>query len=144
MTADLRPGDGPGVLLRVCVWCAAAIVVEVALYASYQGHDARFHWFTHFFVGASVALVIMAAVAWRLRGPVPYPLLWVLADHLFAMLPDLLFALGRAHQRWMDLFFGHISTHLVRGRNLTWYVLFLLALAGYLATVDRIARSSRR
>ncbi len=49
--------------LRVCLWCVTAVLAEVGLYASYRGHDARFHWFTHFFVGASAALVVMAVVA---------------------------------------------------------------------------------
>ena len=31
----------PGATLRVCLWCAIAVLVEVALYASYRGHDAR-------------------------------------------------------------------------------------------------------
>ncbi len=124
--------------LRLCAWCAGAALVEVGLYLSYRGHDARFHWFTHFFVGASTAFLVMAAVAWKQQRPVPYPLVWPLLGHLVAMTPDLLFASGTAHQRWMDLFLGHISTHFVWGRNRTWYVAFLLALAAYLATLDRI------
>ena len=46
-----------------CAWCVVAVLAEVALYASYRDHDARFHWFTHFFVGTSVAILVMAAVA---------------------------------------------------------------------------------
>jgi len=124
--------------LRLCAGCVAGVVVEIGLYLSYRGHDARFHWFTHFFVGTSTALVVMAAVAWRRRRPVGLTLVWPLLGHLLAMLPDLLFTAGTAHQRWMDVFLGHISSHAVRGRNLTWYGVFLAALAGYLATLDRI------
>jgi len=29
--------------LRLCGWCVVAVAVEVALYLSYRGHDARFH-----------------------------------------------------------------------------------------------------
>jgi len=111
--------------------------VEVGLYLSYRDHDARFHWFTHLFVGASFALVVMAAVTSRTRRAIPCPLVWPLVAHLFAMTPDFVFAAGQAHQRWMDLFLGHISTHFVPGRNLTWYAVFLAALALYLLANDR-------
>ncbi len=41
--------------------------------------------------------------------------------------PDLLGfgASPRPHQRWMDVFLGHLSTHFIPGRNITWYVIFL-------------------
>jgi hypothetical protein len=123
--------------LRLCLWCAAAVVVEAGLYLSYRGHDARFHWFTHFFVGASVALGAMTALTARTGRPVPYPLVWPLLAHLVAMAPDLLFVAGVAHRRWMDVFLGHISTHFVPGRNLTWYALFVVSLAAYLLAVAR-------
>ena len=123
--------------VRLCVWCVVAVLAEVALYASYRGHDARFHWFTHFFVGTSVALLVMAAVVAHIRRPVPLPLVWLLLAHVVAMFPDFLFTAGIAHERWMDLFLGHISAHFVPGRNLTWFAVFLLALAAYLAVVAR-------
>ena len=37
----------------------------------------------------------------------------------------------------MDVFLGHISTHFVPGRNLTWFAVFLLLLSVYLAVVAR-------
>ena len=127
--------------LRLCVWCAAAAVVEVALFLSYRGHDARFHWFTHFFVGASVALLAMAAVNAGRGRAVAYPLVWPLLGHVFAMTPDLLFVAGLAHRRWMDLFLGHVSAHFVPGSNLSWYVVFLVSLAVYLQEVDASRRA---
>ncbi|MEO5678278.1 MAG: hypothetical protein ABIS47_01275 [Acidimicrobiales bacterium] len=122
---------------RLCGWCVAAVLVEVGLYASYRGHDARFHWFTHFFVGAATALAAMSVVVVVGRRPVARPLVWPLAAHLFVMTPDLLFTAGYAHRRWMDLFLGHIAVHFAPGRNWTWLTVFLLALAGYLTAVDR-------
>ena len=122
----------------MCLWCVTAVLGEAGLYASYRGHDARFHWFTHFFVGASAALVVMALVAARTRRPVPLPLVWPFLAHVVAMFPDFLFAGGIAHERWMDVFLGHISTHFVPGRNLTWLVAFLVALAAYLAVLARL------
>lgn len=124
--------------LQVCLWCVIALLAEVGLYASYRGHDASFHWFTHFFVGASVALVAMAVVAARTRRLVPLPLVWIFLAHVVAMFPDFLFTAGIAHERWMDMFLGHISTHFVPGRNLTWFVVFLAALAAYLAVLARL------
>lgn len=131
-------------ILRLCAWCLLAVAVEVGLFASYRGHDARFHWFTHFFVGGSVALVAMALAARRWRRPVPYPLVWPLLGHLVAMFPDFLFAAGEAHARWMDVFLGHISSHFVPGRNVTWYVVFLAALGLYLVELNGIRDDERR
>ncbi len=135
--------DAPARALRLCLWCALFVLVEVALYASYRGHDARFHWFTHFFVGSSVALLAMAAVAAITHRPVPVPLLWPLVGHVVAMFPDFVFVAGHAHQRWMDLFLGHVSTHFVPGRNLTWYLVFLACLGAYLAVLDRLRSQAR-
>jgi pimeloyl-ACP methyl ester carboxylesterase len=128
---------------RLCLWCAVAVAVEVGLFLSYRGHDARFHWFTHFFVGASVALVAMTLVARRQRQPVAYPLVWPVLGHLVAMFPDLLFAGGVAHEPWMDVFLGHISSHFVPGRNITWYAMFLVSLAGYLVQLDALRHEDR-
>lgn len=139
----LAPSARPRRSLRLCLWCVAAVVVEVGLYLSYRGHDARFHWFTHLFVGASAALVVMAVVTTRTGRPVPYPLVWPLLGHLFAMTPDLLFVGGIVHRRWMDLFLGHISTHFVPGRNLTWYTVFVGCLGLYLLAVERSAGKSK-
>lgn len=134
----------PARALRACLWCGAVVVLEVLLYASYRSHDARFHWLTHFLVGASTALVLMAAWTWFRRRPATIPLVWVVAAHLFAMVPDFLFQAGVAHEWWMDLFLLHIRSHLVPGRNLTWLVIFGLALTAYLVAVDRRARTAGR
>ncbi len=133
-----RADDVPKTLATVA-WALAAVALEVALYRSYSGHDAAFHWYTHFFVGAGAALVVMTVVARVRRRPVRLPLLWMLVGHLYAMVPDLLFTGGHvAHQRWMDVFAFHVSSHFVPGRNLTWCVVFLGCLAMYLGTLDRL------
>lgn len=122
---------------RLCGWCAASILLEAGLYASYRGHDARFHWFTHFFVGAATALAVMTCVVLRWRRPVARPLVWLSAAHVVAMAPDLGFTAGYAHQRWMDVFLGHITVHFVPGRNWTWLIVFLTSLAAYLVALDQ-------
>ena len=124
--------------LRQSVLTLFAVLAEIGLYHSYRGHDARFHWFTHFFVGATVVLLIGALYTWRTGRPVRLPLLWILGAHAFAMFPDFLFQAGVAHHRWMDLFLGHISTHFVPGRNLTWFLITATALGVYLFSLDRI------
>lgn len=139
MTAISARTRRPG--LRICAWCAIAAAIEVALYLSYDHHNGSFHWFTHFFVGASAALLAMSGVARMTRRPVPIPLLWVVLGHLVAMAPDLLFRGGMVHRRWMDLFLGHLRVHYVPGRNLTWYGVFLAALALYLCVVHRVSSS---
>ena len=128
--------------LRIGGWWLLAVGVEAFLYASYRGHDARFHWFTHFFAGAGVALLAMATVAFRARRPVPAPLLWPVLGHVIAALPDVLFLAGIAHQRWMDVFLGHLSSHYMPGRNWTWYAIFLGSLAVYLWLLHRAAMRS--
>lgn len=130
--------------LRVCAWCLVAVVVEVALYVSYRGHDARFHYFTHFFVGSAAALTVMAAVAAYRRRPVALPLIWPLVGHVVAMFPDVLFRFGIAHYEWMDVFLGHVSVHFVPGREVTWLVVFLAALGLYLTVVDRLRAKQER
>jgi hypothetical protein len=119
--------------LRLCAYCLLFVAAEIALYSSYRHHDARFHWFLHFFVGASVALLGMSAVAWRTRKAVRFPLIWILIGHLVAMAPDLLFyAFSIIHRGWMDVFLWHIGAHFIPGRNWTWYGVFVASLAIYL------------
>lgn len=94
--------------LKLCGYCALFVLAEVLLYASYRHHDARFHWFLHFLVGASAALLLMALIAWRRRAAAPFPLLWILAGHLFAMTPAILFLFfSIIHRGWMDVFLLH-------------------------------------
>ena len=141
MTGTRRSAPAPETarVLNVCLWCVVAVVTEIGLFDSYRGHDARFHWFTHFFVGAAAALIVMSVVAARRRRAVPRPLVWMLLGHIVAMAPDLVFMAGVAHRRWMDLFLGHLSSHAVPGRNWTWYIVFLGALGAYLALIDRLS-----
>ncbi len=41
----------PLIRVRWLAGAAIAVAVEAFLYLTYQAHEARFHWFTHFFVG---------------------------------------------------------------------------------------------
>lgn len=119
---------------RIQPWleCLLFVAAELVIFFSYQHSDVRFHWFLHFFVGATVALTALAVqTCWSSRI-LRYPLLWILLGHTLAMIPDPLFAI-MPHQPWMDLFLLHISVHFIPGRNWSWYALFLISLGGYLA-----------
>lgn len=123
-------------MTRLVPGSVALLGIEALLFASYQGHDARFHWFVHFFVGASAACLAMAFTSLRTGRAPPWPALWVVLGHLTAMVPDLLFAAGSAHQRWMDLFLGHLVVHSLPGRDIGWLAIFLVSFAAYLVAAD--------
>ena len=128
--------------LRVCAYCISFIAAEVLLYISYRHHDARFHWFLHFFVGASAALIMMSMWALRSRRPAPYPLIWILVAHLVAMFPDILFlCCSIIHRAWMDAFLWHLGAHFLPGRNWSWYAIFVNCLGGYMAVLAALASS---
>ncbi len=129
--------------IRWALLVGAYVASELLLFLSYRGHDARFHWFTHFFVGASVALIIMSIITWRARRAVRLPLLWIFLAHLFAVFPDLLFSrfnIAHATNR-SDFFLLHIHSHFIPGRNITWYLIFITTLGLYLSVInERTAR----
>ncbi len=67
-------------------------MAEIALYASYDVHDARFHWATHFLVALAFGSLVLLARLLITGAPGPRLLLvTVLGFHLYAMAPDLLF-----------------------------------------------------
>lgn len=112
---------------------ALFVTVEVLLFVSYQHHDSRFHWFLHFFVGSSAALIVMTVVTYLSKRTILFPMLWLMMGHAIAMFPDILWSLELLpHKAWMDIFVFHISSHFTPGRNWTWYVIFLICLAVYL------------
>ena len=108
---------------------------EAVLLATYASQDAAYHWLTHLLAGGTAALTALAAVAAVRRRPVRSAPLWVLLGHVIAVIPDVLFADGLAHEQWMDLFLAHISSHDVPGGLWTLYTTFLAALAAYLLSI---------
>lgn len=68
-------------------------------------------------------------------SPSPIRPAGVLLGHVIAVIPDVLFADGLAHEQWMDLFLAHISSHDVPGGLWTLYTTFLVALAAYLISI---------
>lgn len=126
---------------RLVTGAVLIIAVEVYLFLQFQPHDPRSGWLIHFFIGVTVGLVGMTVWLVEERRPVPLPPVWILAGHLLAMFPDLLFAAGVTHRHWMDAFLGHLISHRVPGGNVVWYAVFLVALGGYLTFVVRIRSS---
>ena len=123
---------------RAALRCIVFAAAELGLYLSYRSHDARFHWATHFLVGATAATLGMALYAALRDKPPPDPELWLLGAHLFAMFPDFLFEAGIPHEWWMEVFLLHIRSHFVPGRNVFWLLTFLAVLGGYLVVLDRL------
>ena len=120
------------------------VVAEIALYASYSAHDARFHWATHFLVGVAFASLVLLFRLLVTGAPGPrWLLLVVLGFHLYAMLPDLLFRGGVPHYRWMDVFLGHVASHYVPGGDGTWLVIALTCLSLYVAALTAWIRARR-
>jgi pimeloyl-ACP methyl ester carboxylesterase len=110
----------------------ALVVAEVLLFRSYFHHEAGFHWATHFLVGLTAAAVVNAVWLALKGAPARGQMLWVLALHLYAMFPDLLFSPGLIpHDGWMNVFLGHISSHYVPGGDATWLLVALLASGAY-------------
>ena len=120
------------------------VVAEVALYASYDVHDARFHWATHFLVALSVASLVLLLRLLVTGVPGPRLLLpAVLGFHLFAMAPDLLFRGGVPHYRWMDVFLGHVAVHSLPGGDGSWVVIALGCLGLWVAALTAWLRARR-
>ena len=122
-----RPLRLRGLLAQVVVLVAA----EVGLFASYRGHEASFHWATHFLVGLSVATLVNLLWLVLKGAPARFQIVSILAAHLFAMFPDLLFSAGIPHDGWMDVFLAHISSHYVPGGAYTWLFVALALSALY-------------
>ena len=120
------------------------VLAEVALYASYSAHDARFHWATHFLVGLAFASLVLLARLLVTGAPGPRLLLpTVLAFHLYAMLPDLLFRGGVPHSGWMDVFLGHVAAHYLPGGDGSWLVVALTCLGLYVGALTAWIRARR-
>jgi hypothetical protein len=121
---------------RLAVQLVVLVAAEVALFASYRGHEAGFHWATHFLVGLTAAALLN--LVWLLvrDSPAPGQIASLLAAHLVAMFPDLLFSAGIPHYKWMDVFLGHISAHHIPGADATWLAIGLTSLTAYAAVLS--------
>ncbi len=128
----------------LAVQLVVLVLAEVALYASYAQHDARFHWATHLLVALAFTALLLLARLLLTGAPGPrFLLLTVLGFHLYAMAPDLLFRGGVPHYRWMDVFLGHVAAHYLPGGDASWLVIALLSTAAYVAALTLWLRARR-
>lgn len=140
MTAGYRPLRPRGLALQAVL----LLGVEAVLLASYLGQDAGFHWSTHFLVGLLVAAVWNLVWLLVAAAPARGQLAVIVAFHLFAMVPDLLFRAAVApHEAWMDVFLGHISAHEIPGGDETWLILALVGSGVYAAVLAAWVRARR-
>ena len=124
--------DGLGIL--------SAILVEGLLIVVYALDDAPYHGLIHLYSGGAAELLAVSAlhpVLPRTRHPLRRALVATVAGHLVAATPDLLFAAGRPHEAWMNLFLGHLVIDQVPGRATTLLAALLAALAAYLVVHAR-------
>lgn len=126
----------------LAVQLALLVLAEIALYASYDAHDARFHWATHFLVALAFASLLLLVRLLVTGVPGPRLLLpVVLGFHVFAMAPDLLFRGGVPHHRWMDVFLGHVAAHYLPGGDGSWLVIALTCLGLYVGALTAWLRA---
>ncbi len=86
----------------------------------YGGHEAGFHWATHFLVGLTVAALFN--LVWQLARDAP--------------------ASGQIpHYRWMDVFLGHISAHEIPGGDTVWLAIGVASLTAYAAALSAWLRA---
>ena len=133
MNADRRDWtrDYRALRPRTGLWqFAVLIAVEAVLFQRYDAEQARFHWSTHFLDALAFTSLVLLARLWVAGRPGPRNiLLTLLAFHVYAIVPDLMFSEGSAHTMWMNVFLGHIAEHYLPGGALGWLAV-ALALSG--------------
>jgi hypothetical protein len=122
---------------------AVPLLIEALFLQRYAAEAASWHWYVHLFAGATLALVLMTAWSRRHGRAVRFPLVWVVLAHLYAAIPDLLIPENVPHQRWQNVFAGHVAAHYLPGGGATWLTIAALALAGYLLALDRLRQPRR-
>lgn len=130
--------------VSLTVQLVVLVLAEVALFRSYFGHDASYHWATHMLVALAFTSLLLLARLLITGAPGPRLLLLTfLGFHLFAMLPDILFRAGVPHYRWMDIFLGHVASHYIPGGDGTWLAIALIFLGLYVAGLTAWLRARR-
>lgn len=138
------PGYAPLRRRTLVLQLALLVGAELALFDAYRAHDSGFHWSTHLLVGLSAAAVWNLAVLLVKAAPARGQLLSILAFHLYAMVPDLLFAAGIPHQPWMNVFLGHLDVHHIPGEERSWLAIGLGSYGIYVALLTAWIAARRR
>lgn len=135
-----RPLRPHGLIAQLLV----LVLAEYGLFLSYRDQDADFHWATHFLVGLAAAALLNFAWLVLKAAPARGAVLSVLAAHLVAMFPDLLFRAGVPHADWMNVFLGHVWVHYLPGGDVGWLLIALLASGAYSAGLALWMRAHTR
>lgn len=107
------------------------LVVLVVLLAVYLSVAVQIHFFLHLLLGGTIALLVATAIGLG-SGWFPPWLPLITIGAVVNAVPDVLYLYFHvAHRPWMDIFTWHIETHFMAGFPVSWYLLFLLALAAY-------------
>ena len=122
---------------RTLAWQLALLVAaEAVLFRRYDAEQARFHWSTHLLVAvAFTSLLLLARLQVTGRPGPRYLLLTLLAFHVYAIVPDLMFSEGAAHGAWQNVFLGHIAEHYLPGGALAWLAIALATTGAYAAAL---------
>lgn len=107
------------------------IVILAVLLGVYISLAVQIHFFLHLLLGGTIALLVATGIGLR-TGWFPPWLPLVTIGAVVNAIPDVLYLYFHvAHSPWMDIFTWHVETHFMPGFPVSWYLLFLLALAAY-------------
>lgn len=119
-------------------WAAGLLLLgalELYIGRAYIVRGTEWHYIVHNSIGVGLGLAGGGVVAAIRRRPTN-GLGWALVGQLASVMPDLIFGLLRIpHQRWMDVFVGHISVHTAPGPLYLGIAVLLLGGWGWLAAV---------
>jgi hypothetical protein len=120
------------------------VTILAVLLAVYVSLAVQIHFFLHLLLGGTIALLVATAIGLGTGWFPPWlPLITVGA--IVNAVPDVLYLYFHvAHRPWMDIFTWHVETHFMAGFPVSWYLLFLLALAGYFAAQVQTAGGALR
>jgi hypothetical protein len=112
---------------------ALPLLLLAVLLGVYASLAVQIHFFLHLFLGGTTALLVATAIGLGTGRFLPW-LPVVTVGAVVNAVPDVLYLYFHvAHRPWMDIFTWHVETHFMPGFPTSWYLLFLLALAGYFA-----------
>jgi hypothetical protein len=122
---------------RTLAWQLALLMaVEALLFQRCDAEKARFHWSTHFLNALAFTSLALLGRLWATGRPGPrYLLLTLLALHIYAIIPDLIFSAGSAHSQWQNVFLGHIAEHYLPGGAIAWLAVALVLSGIYAAAL---------